>query len=324
MENEFETNAGGTAGGYGCVRKHTENAALKNTPHHTCKASASCLPQANASCSNAALHTAEPCFIRSAFTLIELLVVIAIIAILAGILMPALSSARARGRSATCQNNLKTLGQLSLFYMRDYGELFPPARFVEEGTVSSVEVEGNERGQYWYHRLYDYHKYAKNRASVFTCEVRRSENKSHPNPGGKKISTLTKALDGTPTYAFNRMLPEHTEAGVGVKNSSGDLSYFTLSTRIKRPSAALLIGDGGFSNSGSQTAIAFDDYSANQVKRKGGTDNGLYSMSFYHNGESANLVMFDGHVINKREAEMPTELENEFWLGGLEGIRISK
>ena len=67
---------------YGCVRKHTENAAIKNTPHHTCKASASCLPQANASCSNAALHTAEPCFIRSAFTLIELLVVIAIIAIL--------------------------------------------------------------------------------------------------------------------------------------------------------------------------------------------------------------------------------------------------
>ncbi|MBE6358309.1 MAG: hypothetical protein E7057_03570, partial [Lentisphaerae bacterium] len=42
---------------YGCVRKHTESAAHKNTPHHTCKASASCLPQANASCSNAALHT---------------------------------------------------------------------------------------------------------------------------------------------------------------------------------------------------------------------------------------------------------------------------
>ena len=61
----------------GAMSDNTKPACMpqpQNTPHHTCKASASCLPQANASCSNAALHTAEPCFIQSAFTLIELLV----------------------------------------------------------------------------------------------------------------------------------------------------------------------------------------------------------------------------------------------------------
>ena len=76
---------------------------------------------------------------QSRFTLIELLVVIAIIAILAGMLLPALNNARAAGQKSACINNMKQVSHGALFYAGNNDDFLPPAAY---NTASGEKKAG--------------------------------------------------------------------------------------------------------------------------------------------------------------------------------------
>ena len=80
------------------------------------------------------------------FTLIELLVVIAIIAILAAMLLPALQSARERGRRGSCVSNLKQIGTALMQYAQDNREKMPAGNCRQTPTVTTAHAVTLEEG----------------------------------------------------------------------------------------------------------------------------------------------------------------------------------
>ena len=89
---------------------------------------------------------------RRVFTIIELLIVIAIIAILAGMLLPALNNARKLAQKMSCLNNYKSIGQITFLYTDSYREylpfssikspLYPALRMMSEAGLLKLKVGG--------------------------------------------------------------------------------------------------------------------------------------------------------------------------------------
>ncbi len=89
---------------------------------------------------------------RFAFTLIELLVVIAIIAILAAMLLPALSAAKQRAWTAQCQSNLHQIGLGMKMYADENNESYPESG----GTISWDATDPQTKKHGWMQQIFSY------------------------------------------------------------------------------------------------------------------------------------------------------------------------
>ena len=127
------------------------------------------------------------------FTLIELLIVISIIAILAAMLMPALSRARSAARKTVCMNQMKQLGTTVVLYCDDYDGYLP-----RQGTAAAGDVRR------WFDLLLPYCAKVQNwyevKRQLWDCPAFKREGQSSPtlNMGynyycdEKKLSRFTK------------------------------------------------------------------------------------------------------------------------------------
>ncbi len=214
------------------------------------------------------------------FTLIELLVVIAIIAILAAMLLPALNSARERGRAASCMSNMRQLGQAFQGYV-DNTEYFIPYMNVGPSKRRPTSTH------YWTGYFYDHGILPLN---IFVCPS------FHPTAADKPQTYCDR--NGNITYTGYGYSYSHIGSGRYVENvdTGASLSSSALkSSKVRYPSKMYALMDGWIRyGAGGIHGYITISYKTDYLEK---SDVG--SPHSRHN-KSINILYADWHVAPKR------------------------
>jgi len=229
---------------------------------------------------------------RRGFTLIELLVVIAIIAILAAMLLPALSKAKAKAKSIQCLSNMKQWGLATVMYGTDYGDKLPLFGDIFPYTPSTL---------FWYQKLGPYVLRASaadpGNTEAYVAEVRKCPaGEAKPPPySGPAVATWNTWNCWVGVYygAFGNPLTGPFYYGNDMKPIA--------STRIRKPADAMMYMDTVTHYVYSPLVWSFDqDANGDKMVDSSG---GVYAGEFPFNdarptvhNKGANVTLLDGHA----------------------------
>lgn len=252
-----------------------------------------------------------------AFTLIELLVVISVIAILVGLLLPALSSARRAAQLVKCTANVRQLATANYVYANDYNGAIPmgisnqfrpdmgaaPPTFIQRARwdrdfiaplIIDTNIQFNAAG------FDEWREIKASGNTVFTCPTATDR----LDPGGNPIVNTNPINDTQWGYAMNNTLSE-SEADVAA--GMGPIrDRFRNLYRVKAASAAAMMIESVF--------IAEDS-----TRMASGTTLQTFTRAAETHQDRANIGYADGHAATISPDELPAVPGDvnwqDFWLG---------